>query len=56
MKNPQDSDFRYIGLTEDQIALLSEESAETRELVYGEALRLLMEFDSGHDDLYKELL
>lgn len=56
MKNPKDSDFRYIGLNEDQIALLDRESVALRELVYEEGIRLLMEYPSGRDDLFDALL
>jgi hypothetical protein len=55
MRNPSDQDFRYIGLNEYQISKLEGWDAETREIVYNEALRLLMENDCNHDTLYDNM-
>ena len=38
-----DDDFRYIGLTEDQIAVLAEYDDEARWIVYEEQIALLMQ-------------
>lgn len=53
--NPTDAELSYIGLTETQIAMLIDESADMRALVYWEQIRLLMERDYRSVDLDETL-
>lgn len=51
MISPSDQEFRYIGLTEDQIDTLRDQPNDLRWIVYDEGMRLLMECDYRHDSL-----
>jgi hypothetical protein len=48
---PTDKEFRHLGLTDRQIRLLADQPNHIRQEVYSEALRLLMERDTGNDSL-----
>ncbi len=45
-----DKDFRYLGFTDRQIALLDGVDDEMRAIVYQEGLRLLMESGPGYGE------
>ena len=44
-----DSEFRYLGFTELQIAILSDQPPDLRRIVYDEGLRMLMESGPGYE-------
>ena len=48
MVNPSDEEFRYIGFTTRQIAILAGQPDNLRREVYNEGIRLLMETGPGY--------
>lgn len=52
---PTDAQLRHIGLNDKQIYTLAGHDGYTRQAVYDEQIRLLMEREAGYDDLADDL-
>lgn len=52
MTKPSDDDFRYVGMTEEQIDMLQPYDDATRQVVYDEAIRQLVEEEFASSDTY----
>ena len=50
-KRITDADLKWVGLTSSQVALCAEEDDDVREIVYYEALKLLMEEGTSREPL-----